>query len=735
MSTYTNNLNMESILDYFVPDPEELIYPNIDKGKYEILYANRPVEDDESMSVIQWLQGARIEMDHFNLIHTIDRTGKDGEIESVSFTMPEGNFKLGNLFDTCPYGIIKKNKTGIGATTLELLSKRNSIIVVPTKALAYNKAKASYNENSNKYTTYYIGSRIEGFALPQSIDEYLRDEEIEYKKFIVVADSLPRILNTITEGNFKNYFLMIDEIDSYQYDSTYRPDLENVIDYYFRFPYQKRCMVSATVGNFSNPLIQEEPVINVNFTSTQSRDIVLIHSNNVHQTLTNAICSLLKDHPEEKILIAFNSIRNIELIINKLSSDYQNECAVLCSPKSKPLVEKYYSEPIGNLLPKRINFMTCTYFVGIDISERFNLISVIDSKRQHTLLSTEKLKQIAGRCRSEQGVLSETIIYNTIEKSQEECLDLKMIQQTLLEDSRVFCDYANNLAVVHERFPYLNSSISRLTKEELINASAKSYSNLREIKLARTNINGNFVPAYFNIDAILIQLNLCKNLYNEQNKLHEILLEEGNNVQYKELREDNEDVNNNSLAQVDENHKKVYQNEIDQIIEELKKVTTIEEREKVANKYKMTATTHGSTFIERFLELQKYVPFDVLAAHLPSNDNPNKYKNFYNSVIFWALAEEHSFKIAIKYIFPIDSRFTSDEIATKMNDIIISNFNKSMANRQCVSLLKSFCKTSRVNDRNIGNCYKIISYDPYQFDCLPVNLIPASQNPKSLFSL
>ncbi|MDC2307980.1 hypothetical protein, partial [Bacteroides stercoris] len=42
-----------------------------------------------------------------------------------------------------------------------------------------------------------------------------------------------RIAETLT---YKDYFLMVDEIDVLQTDNNFRPQLENVIDYYFMFP-------------------------------------------------------------------------------------------------------------------------------------------------------------------------------------------------------------------------------------------------------------------------------------------------------------------------------------------------------------------------------------------------------------------------------------------------------------------------------------------------------------------
>lgn len=49
---------------------------------------------------------------------------------------------------------------------------------------------------------------------------------------------------------YHDYFLMVDEIDTMQADSAYRPRLENVMDYYFKFDRQQRSVVSATLIDF-----------------------------------------------------------------------------------------------------------------------------------------------------------------------------------------------------------------------------------------------------------------------------------------------------------------------------------------------------------------------------------------------------------------------------------------------------------------------------------------------------
>ena len=111
--------------------------------------------------------------------------------------------------DKMPHGIVDKQVAGIGATSLEIDSKRNSIIVFPTKILAYNKWQR------NKTKLLYVGGKINDERDTTSIKEiqsYLSDDKVVYKKFLVVADSLYKLLQIIGKEHYKDYFLMIDEV-------------------------------------------------------------------------------------------------------------------------------------------------------------------------------------------------------------------------------------------------------------------------------------------------------------------------------------------------------------------------------------------------------------------------------------------------------------------------------------------------------------------------------------------
>nr|WP_297166110.1 hypothetical protein [uncultured Dysgonomonas sp.] len=213
--------------------------------------------------------------------------------------------RLSEIITQLPYGLIDKQATGIGATHLELhCSKRNSIIVVPTRALGESKCGGSPN-------FLYVGTQkiVNRVTTDEEIRAYLNNSDIEFKKIVVVADSLYRVINAITSLGmdvYREYFLMVDEIDTIQADAHFRPQLSSVIDYYYRFKLQRRALVSATVKEFSDPKLQGEPLTTIRRIEPTKRDITLLYTNNINELLIEEILKINIDNPTDKILIAYN---------------------------------------------------------------------------------------------------------------------------------------------------------------------------------------------------------------------------------------------------------------------------------------------------------------------------------------------------------------------------------------------------------------------------------------------
>jgi len=159
---------------------------------------------------------------------------------------------ISDSFEYLPNGRIDKRVTGIGATYSELKANRHSIIVEPLRAIASFKAY--------KHDAIYVGSKTKYHNKPLStknLAESVLDITVTNKpvKIMVVADSLPRVIEALGINFFKDdFFFMVDEIDTFQVDSGYRESLEQVIDIYFKF--KNRCVVSATLREFTNPKLK-----------------------------------------------------------------------------------------------------------------------------------------------------------------------------------------------------------------------------------------------------------------------------------------------------------------------------------------------------------------------------------------------------------------------------------------------------------------------------------------------
>lgn len=212
--------------------------------------------------------------------------------------------KLSEVFtNELPSGLVYKEETGMGATTLELTTPRNSIIVEPIKITASSKAfkhKALYVGSVTKYHRNKVQIK--------DIKAYIEDDSISPKKIVVVADSLYRVITAIGEAAYKDYFLLIDEIDSFQMDSSFRRSMEGCMDIYKRFPIANRAMVSSTPLIFSDPILSEEPVTTIKYDEPTYRTINLFYSENLKGGAVDKIKELLTSYPNDKILVAYNSV-------------------------------------------------------------------------------------------------------------------------------------------------------------------------------------------------------------------------------------------------------------------------------------------------------------------------------------------------------------------------------------------------------------------------------------------
>ena len=677
-----------------------------------------------------------------------------GEYTEWTITIKQGK-RIGEVMDRVPFGIINKTITGLGATTLEIMNQeRDSIIVVPTKSLAYSKCKSANLSKGDRYALYF-GSpikEIKSYVTPRQVQAYLNSNNHWKKKFLVVADSLPRLIK-ILESNgidvYHNYFLMVDEIDTMQADSAYRPRLEDVMDYYFKFDWKHRSAVSATLNDFSNSLLENESRVTTRWKDNPKRNIDLIYTNYVDDTAVKIIRQKLTDNPNDKILVAYNSLDGILNILEQLSKKgivdvNKYNCGILCSERNNDKV-KDYLEDADNVIneeayfQKKIVFMTCAYFAGIDIQDKCHLITITSHLQPFTYLSTRRMEQIAGRCRN--GNLSETIIYDIPQEAPDSKFQNEEEYQTsLLDRAKTYAEFMNSTKEAIKRNPELEELGSFIDSFVDYSAKAKVNNNDYPIKIIRIDsIEKTFKPSFFNIDALTEKWHLVHSLYIHKDNLYKELLEQGHHINksINLIKQENHDT---SISGIKERNKERQAEHV----EALKPQLLAWNREgRDENQYQQLCKQQDKqvqNLCNEFKKLSPYIDneilFDGLAGHF---QHQKELRNYVNKVVFHIMPFDNAFKADVLAKFDyhnIQSHLgernigiiSKQEKLDKLKEVFRIQLRKTDISDNVLSdFFSCFFKTSRTGAND-----KILGLNPLDLPT-PIQYITGNINPLDLF--
>jgi hypothetical protein len=252
---------------------------------------------------------------------------------------------------------VHKEKIGLGATTLELICQRHSIIVEPIKITAYSKAKKHTELHERAL---YVGSEMTAESekvTEGDIVQYVNDETVTWKKIVVVADSLGRIEKAIGERMYTDFFLMIDEIDCFQLDSSFRESMEECLDIFKEFPPSERAMVSATALHFSDPVLAKEEKTTIRYDVPTTRTIdILFTPSKIKSVAVKRIVQLIEENGEDKVMIAYNSVMGCYDMANHLCKRYgiaREDIRILCSRKNEEKIGDYYTDLKAKTFPPK----------------------------------------------------------------------------------------------------------------------------------------------------------------------------------------------------------------------------------------------------------------------------------------------------------------------------------------------------------------------------------------------
>ncbi|MEN0054472.1 MAG: hypothetical protein AAGC65_12435 [Mucilaginibacter sp.] len=322
-------------------------------------------------------------------------------------------FKSSGIPNNC---ILHKEITGCGATSSELFTERNSIIIVPHVPVI----KAKQRAHNDKY-----GAEAQILGIYKGVDDiqienYLNSKAI-YKKLITTPEGFKKILRVFTndiESLLKEYFLLFDECERIITDVSYRGAITAPIEWFIKF--ENKALVSATPLDFSHPVLASMNHYKILPEYDYRKQIKVIGTNNIIESLERQ----LPEEPEKPVFLFINSTNCIIDIVNTLN--LKDRSYVYCGDKSvaKLTANKFRRASseldLSNL--SKYNFLTSRYFSALDIELDYqpDVVLVTDvHTAEHSILDVHtEIIQIAGRFR--RGIngitLSQTSILNLNQK-------------------------------------------------------------------------------------------------------------------------------------------------------------------------------------------------------------------------------------------------------------------------------------------------------------------------------
>jgi hypothetical protein len=586
--------------------------------------------------------------------------------------------------DFLPSGMLVKSDTGMGATHFELVSPRNSIIVEPIRVTACNKVRSAMQRNDypQDRIPFYVGSALGDMLSPKDDDilEYLNEVQFKFKKLICVADSLPRVMRVIANHELYNavdFFLLIDEVDSIQMDSSFRKAMEVCLDFYQYQPSDKRAMLTATPLEFSNPLLASEPITRFDLRSTTPKPTTFVKTPNGLQYIVDRVAELT-EVDDSKIVIVLNHMHSIHLLIEAFVQLGINtkDVAVLCSSLSKDEFPQHHRELTSDMYPSRINFITSAYYSGYDINESFHLICYANFLIKSTMLSPSQIKQIHGRCRKPNMILSHSLVYRP-QYEKEPTTFVELTSEGLKSEAQAIVDSERCFNIHYPEGSINNLGILKNFRAILVDAlNAK---NLNSVRL--NSEKSKLVISYFFIDSKVEQYNIYNTFYSTTANPVERLEETGFDV--------------TSVNYYNENVIKATENQQinikkSRLVDRLKTLVELPEDE-IADELRKMEGVFASTINGRVLsfmnELKYYFPLkdvitEALNALVGSDGLPRRDLRAFNYWLvgkYFQTADENTpIRVFVNHYFKKGEMLSSTQVAEYMKDCIVHSQLKTL---------------------------------------------------------
>ena len=300
--------------------------------------------------------------------------------------------------------ILSKRIPGCGATTLEIMTDRNSIIIVPNVPVINSKEK-KFPQMKGVYEDVTVSDVV----------NYLKENR-QYK-IMTTPESFGKVKTACKRCGlniYSDFFLLDDECHQLVKDVDFRGDIVLPMDDFFLF--EHKALVSATPIKFSDPRFKGFNTIEVCADYDYQQEITITHT----FSIVRAVKDYLQNH-DGTICIFFNSVEGIISLIKQL--EILNETTVYCAPKSRTKLKSDYGytnayHEWSASTMKKYNFFTARFYTAFDLELDYkpDLLMITDPHLSpYTMFDVDTdCIQICGRFRY--GISSATHIYRTDEE-------------------------------------------------------------------------------------------------------------------------------------------------------------------------------------------------------------------------------------------------------------------------------------------------------------------------------
>ncbi|MES2447303.1 MAG: hypothetical protein V4546_08985 [Bacteroidota bacterium] len=302
--------------------------------------------------------------------------------------------------------IIYKYLTGCGATHLELICDRWSIIIEPYIPVILGKRMMEKEDKNGKKILVKNPNVLAVYEKTNvnQIINYLSTNRKNHK-IVSTPEGLIKIVNACLELEidiYDKFFLLVDECEKLIQDANFRESIIDVMNHFFLF--KNRSFISATPLPPSDPRFSQYNFDDFIITPENKIKIKIdLHTtNNIASTLKNYLIRNRNDH----YLIFINSTERIASVINFLKIADQSQ--VFCSKESADILK---SNEIDNAQEhwdkskfKKYNFFTSRFFTAFDLKldckPNVLIISDVVNVIHSALDPSTDIIQIAGRSRN-----------------------------------------------------------------------------------------------------------------------------------------------------------------------------------------------------------------------------------------------------------------------------------------------------------------------------------------------